>query len=132
MSYWEDKRDDLEILYPTCTSFCSFSSIYKQGLIESVGNGLILIMTFGSDTSALQFQKICYRLEDSIDWNTFTFLIIDADAVIDTIQLQTIEPLSGNGEVFAVKDSRIIGSMGACWSEPHFERLIAQVINTNA
>jgi len=123
MSYWGDKRDTLENLYPTSTSFCKFHESYPESLIEGIECGIIFLMAFWSGPSVQRFKSACYSLEDAVMWERFSFHVVDVDSLNDSDLFTSSERLGGYGETFWIKDGLLVGSMGEAYSVVRFDEL---------
>ena len=121
MSYWGDRRDQLEALYPTCTSFCHYHAQFPHSLVEQTRCGVIFLHAFWSGPSVARFKYACYALEDSVSWDSFEFHIIDVDGLPPGSVFERHQQLGGYGEAFWIKDGGIIASQGRDWSNEQFD-----------
>ncbi len=129
MNYWEDKRDDLEKYYPTCSSFCVFHENYPENLIEGIDCGVIFLMAFWSAQAIRRFKSACYGLEDSVRWDRFSFQAIDIDGLHDDNPFAPEERLGGYGETFWIKDGVIVSSLGVVGSPEQSQERTDRIIN---
>lgn len=129
MSYWGDRRDNLEKLFPTCTSFCDYHPQYPDGLIERTNKGLIFLMAFWSGPAVSRFKTACYSLEDSVPWDQFSFDVVDVDGLQGDDPFSSYEQLDGYGEVFWIRDGRIVASMGRDWMSEKFDENTQRVLD---
>ncbi len=130
MRYFGDKRDKLEEIYPTCTTFCKFHSGYPEGLIERVDVGLIFILAFWSAPAVVNFKATCYVLEDSVPWDSFQFHVIDVDDLVSPGPFHEYHPLGGWGEAFWISHGKIVDFMGKDWSKERFDIVTKNIIQT--
>jgi hypothetical protein len=82
MNYWGDRRDQLETLYPACTSFCHYHAKLPPHLVEQTKLGVIFLHAFWSGPSVVKFKYACYALEDSVPWESFEFHVVDVDGLL--------------------------------------------------
>ena len=126
--YYGDRRDDLEALYPTSISFCTFHQDYSLGLIESISLGVVFLIAFWSGPAVQKFKLVCYALEDSVPWDRFKFHVIDTDGLKAGNPFETHESLGGYGEAFWIRQGAIVSSMGKEWSNDRFDTLTRELI----
>ena len=120
MSYWEDRRDELDKLYPSCNSFVKFHEKYNRGLVESIRCGVVFLYAPWSGPALSRFKFSCYALEDSVPWERFSFDVVNVDGLGSGEPFTREEALGGYGEVFWVSSGKIIESMGREWSKEIF------------
>jgi hypothetical protein len=123
MDYYGDKRDSLERLYPTCTSFCQYHPQYPARLIEATPRGVVFLLAWWSGPAIERFKFACYALEDHEP--PLAFHVIDVDGLAADSPFEEKQKLGGYGEVFWVRDGAIVSSMGADWSKQRFDELLA-------
>jgi hypothetical protein len=128
MSYWGDRRDDLESAYPTCTSFLRFHRGYRDGMLEGIRCGVVFLFAAWSGPSIMRFKFACYALEDTVPWDRFTFDVVDVDGLRSGNPFEAHEKLGGYGEVFWVRSGKIEQSMGRDWSNERFVQFTLELL----
>ncbi|MEM7397168.1 MAG: hypothetical protein AAF492_33010 [Verrucomicrobiota bacterium] len=116
MSYWGDNRDQLEEYYPTSTSFCRYHSDDSGEFIQRIEKGIIFLMAFRSSQAVKRYTSLCYALEDSVPWDQFEFHVIDVDGLGPANAFSEHEKPGGEGEIFWIRDGKIVDSIGPDWS----------------
>jgi len=128
MSYWGDRRDDLESAYPTCTSFLKFHPEYRDGLIEHIRCGIVILYAAWPGPSVVRFKFACYAVEDSVPWDLFTFDVVDFDGLKPGNPFETHEKLGGYGEAFWIHSGKILKSMGSEWANDRFNQFTQELL----
>ncbi|MEZ5301808.1 MAG: hypothetical protein R3F11_14330 [Verrucomicrobiales bacterium] len=128
MSYWGDRRDDLERAYPSCTSFLTYHPEYREGLIEGIRCGVIFLYASWSGPTVERFKLACYALEDSVPWDRFAFEVVDVDGVAPGSPFDEHQRLGGYGESLWILSGRVFRSMGADWSMKKFGRFTDELL----
>lgn len=123
MDYWDDKRDRLERLYPSCTSFCRYHPRYPTGLIEATSCGVIFLLVWWSGPAIERFKFVCSALEDAEP--PVAFHVIDVDGLDDESPFDEPQKIGGYGEVLWVRNGKIFSTMGANWSKQRLEEALA-------
>lgn len=128
MSYWGDRRDQLDTLYPTCTSFCHYHAKPPCGLVEDTKRGVIFLHAFWSAPSAVRFKYACYALEEAVPWDSFQFHVVDVDGLAPGSIFEQHQQLGGYGETFWIKDGQIVASQGRDSSNKQFDANTANLL----
>jgi hypothetical protein len=128
MSYWGDRRDELEKAYPTCTSFLRFHPEYQDSAIEGIRCGIVFLYAAWSGPSGMRFKSACYALEDSVPWDRFTFDVVDVDGLTSSNRFEAHETLGGYGEAFWIHSGKILKSMGRDWSNHRFDQFTQELL----
>lgn len=128
MSYWKDKRDDLESAYPTCTTFLRFHPEYRDDLMQEIQCDIMFLYAVWSDTSIKRFQFACYALEDSVPWDRFTFDVVNVQGLSAGNPLMADEAWDDCGKAYWIRSGKILQSMGSDWSNEKFDQFTRELL----
>ncbi|MES2694154.1 MAG: hypothetical protein V4773_11825 [Verrucomicrobiota bacterium] len=125
MTYSADQKDALERLFPGSTAFCHYHAEYSDHLVENTINGVLFLMAWWSAPAIDRFKLLCDVFGQRLAAAHLRFYVVDVDGLISRTPFARGERIGGYGEIFWIKDGRVVGSMGADWSAERFEKNMA-------